>query len=37
MKSKKRQNGGNKKPNIIAIFICLALVLSLFGAGHGYL
>jgi len=33
MKSKKRQNGGIKKPNIIAIFICLALVLLLFGGG----
>ena len=33
MKSKKRQNGGIKKPNIFAIFICLALVLLLFGGG----
>ena len=33
MKSKKRQNGGIKKPNMIAIFICLALVLLLFGGG----
>lgn len=33
MKSKKRQNGGIKKPNMIAIFTCLALVLLLFGGG----
>ena len=33
MKSKKRQNGGIKKPNMIAIFICVAVVLSLFGGG----
>ena len=33
MKSKKRQNGGIKKPNLIAIFICVAVVLSLFGGG----
>jgi len=33
MKSKKRQNGGKIKPNMIAIIICVAVVLSLFGGG----
>ena len=33
MKSKKRQNGGKIKPNMIAIIIGLALFLSLFGGG----
>ena len=33
MKSKKRQNGGKIKPNMTAIIICVAVFLSLFGAG----
>jgi hypothetical protein len=33
MKSKKRQNGGKIQPNMIAIIIGGAVVLSLFGGG----